>query len=329
MSIIGKILLQLRRVHMWKNATLGLGLLMVLGGGSLQGSESRDPFAIILSHRGADPRVVKPELAEHELGELLHEVNPAVAQKIMRAMELIESSADSFLFRDKIHLNTDIMHGMSHGMGGKRYGELVFEREAQATQLLNSLLKGERLEHEVEHEIEHVIDEMLDLDFFLASTPIIEAVGIGDPKEIELSIQAFDEGRKAREEERFSEAITQFQKAWVHAVRSTKGQRGSHALVDKSETTSSFALFQNVPNPFSATTRISYSIPLDREVSLNVYDLTGRLVRVLVDGPSSLSPFTAAWDGKDFEGKDVPNGIYLYRLKSGEFKATKRLVLLR
>ncbi|MCK4352915.1 T9SS type A sorting domain-containing protein [candidate division WOR-3 bacterium] len=93
-------------------------------------------------------------------------------------------------------------------------------------------------------------------------------------------------------------------------------------------------LYEAYPNPFSKETVIRYSLPVESErVSLGIYDLSGRLIRSLVDGPINHltnQPFNqVVWDGGDELGKKVPSGIYFYKLTCGDFKATKKLLLIR
>ena len=88
-------------------------------------------------------------------------------------------------------------------------------------------------------------------------------------------------------------------------------------------------LAQNYPNPFNPTTKISYGIKNESSVSLRIYDVAGRLVRVLVDERREAGHHTEIWDGKDNRGATVASGVYFYRLVAGDFVDTKKLVLLR
>jgi hypothetical protein len=83
------------------------------------------------------------------------------------------------------------------------------------------------------------------------------------------------------------------------------------------------------PNPFEGVTRITYSVPGGVHVSLKVYDLSGRLVRALVDEQTPGSSGSVAWDGTDSSGRRVRDGVYFCKLRSGEFSATRKMVLLR
>ena len=89
-------------------------------------------------------------------------------------------------------------------------------------------------------------------------------------------------------------------------------------------------LAQNVPNPCAALgTRIAFSLREPGEVSLRVFDASGRLVRVLAEGLHAAGPHEAAWDGRDARGRTAASGVYYYRLEAPAFSQTRRMVLLR
>ncbi len=92
-----------------------------------------------------------------------------------------------------------------------------------------------------------------------------------------------------------------------------------------------FALEQNSPNPFNPSTTISYSVPEGYRgtVSLEVFDLRGRLVKVLAEGVRPAGSYTVFWDGRDRDGAAVASGSYLCRMRAGSFSQTRKLVLLK
>ena len=90
-----------------------------------------------------------------------------------------------------------------------------------------------------------------------------------------------------------------------------------------------FILYVNYPNPFCSETKIRYALPEDSDVTLKIYDITGQLVRVLVDELQEAGYYTVSWDGKDKNGREVPSGIYFYRIEAGSFVTTRKAVLLR
>jgi C1A family cysteine protease len=89
------------------------------------------------------------------------------------------------------------------------------------------------------------------------------------------------------------------------------------------------ALFQNVPNPFSPTTRIVYSIPQPAHVTLDVYDVAGRRVARLVDGNRPAGTHRIAWDGTTVDGGRAASGVYFYRLRADGSEIDRRMMLIR
>ncbi|MBN1448712.1 MAG: T9SS type A sorting domain-containing protein, partial [Bacteroidetes bacterium] len=83
-------------------------------------------------------------------------------------------------------------------------------------------------------------------------------------------------------------------------------------------------LSQNHPNPFNPVTRIEYGIPQDGVVRLRVYDLLGRVVTTLVDGPVSPGMHSVS-----FNAGRLPSGVYLYRLEAEGQVLTRRMALTR
>jgi len=93
-----------------------------------------------------------------------------------------------------------------------------------------------------------------------------------------------------------------------------------------------FALEQNSPNPFNPSTTINYQVPEDAgglAVSLNVYDIRGRLVRTLVKEVKGPGYYTAYWDGTNNHGQQVSSGVYFYRFSSEKYTLTRKMVLLK
>jgi len=85
-----------------------------------------------------------------------------------------------------------------------------------------------------------------------------------------------------------------------------------------------FSLSQNYPNPFNPSTTISYSLPQSNFVQLSVYDILGSRVTVLVNKEQTSGNYKI-----EFNASFLTSGIYFYRLQSGGFTETKKLILLR
>lgn len=89
------------------------------------------------------------------------------------------------------------------------------------------------------------------------------------------------------------------------------------------------ALYQNFPNPFNPETTIRYSLAAPAEVRLAVYNLKGQLVKELAKENLPAGNHQAVWDGRDNAGKTVGSGIYLYRLQSGDYSKTLKMILAK
>ncbi len=91
-----------------------------------------------------------------------------------------------------------------------------------------------------------------------------------------------------------------------------------------------YQLHANAPNPFNPSTQIRYDVPVSGEVvSIRVFDVAGRLVRTLVEGPQSAGTRSVGWNGRDERGRAVASGVYFYRMQAGSFVQTRKMALLK
>jgi len=90
-----------------------------------------------------------------------------------------------------------------------------------------------------------------------------------------------------------------------------------------------FSLAPNFPNPFNASTRITYTLPRTLSVKVVIYNLMGQQVQTLVDGTQMAGKHTAVWRGKDALGHLVSSGVYFYRIKAGDYIESRKMVLLK
>ena len=94
------------------------------------------------------------------------------------------------------------------------------------------------------------------------------------------------------------------------------------------------ALLPNYPNPFNPETWIPYHLAHAADVTLTIYDTKGAMVRQLDLGHQPVGFYAtrskaAYWDGRNKHGEQVASGVYFYTLKSGDFSATRRMVILK
>jgi len=90
-----------------------------------------------------------------------------------------------------------------------------------------------------------------------------------------------------------------------------------------------FQLSQNRPNPFRRRTIICYSIPRKTNVTLIIYNAAGRVVRTLVNGTERRGFKSVFWNGLDQNNRKVAQGVYFYKLNAGDFRTTKKMLILR
>ncbi len=90
-----------------------------------------------------------------------------------------------------------------------------------------------------------------------------------------------------------------------------------------------YELSQNYPNPFNPITSIRFQLPDAGEVKLEVFNLNGQLVRVLVDDYRDAGYHAVVWDARDAKGIPVGSGLYYYRILASDFTLTKKMVLLK
>ncbi len=98
---------------------------------------------------------------------------------------------------------------------------------------------------------------------------------------------------------------------------------------DPSNRPREFALDQNFPNPFNPTTTLSYALPMEVDVSIQIFDIRGRLVSSPVESHQSAGYYTVDWQPRDLSGHALGTGLYLARIQAGEFVEVIRMVYLK
>ena len=99
--------------------------------------------------------------------------------------------------------------------------------------------------------------------------------------------------------------------------------------IEKNTTPTVFALHQNYPNPFNPTTQISYDLPETGNVQIMIYDLMGRKIRTLMNSEKNAGFKTLQWNATNDRNEPVSAGLYLYTIQAGEFRKTRKMVLLK
>ena len=91
---------------------------------------------------------------------------------------------------------------------------------------------------------------------------------------------------------------------------------------------SGFELFQNYPNPFNPSTAIPYTLAKRTEVELTIYNILGQRVRTLVNRIHVAGAYTAKWDGRNDAGLAMAAGMYVVRMKAGQFVQSRKMVMV-
>ena len=90
-----------------------------------------------------------------------------------------------------------------------------------------------------------------------------------------------------------------------------------------------FRLNQNYPNPFNPTTNLSYELSADSYVTISVYDLLGNVVKNLVSEYQNSGFKSIQWNATNNQGQPVSAGVYLYSIEAGEYRQTKKMILIK
>ena len=99
--------------------------------------------------------------------------------------------------------------------------------------------------------------------------------------------------------------------------------------IQDSHIINSFLIQQNYPNPFNPVTNILYNLPEDGFVKITVFDILGNVINQLVNEVQNSGYKTVKWEATNNQGQLVSAGVYLYTIETGEFRQTKKMILLK
>lgn len=100
-------------------------------------------------------------------------------------------------------------------------------------------------------------------------------------------------------------------------------------FTDKSTLPATYQLNPNYPNPFNPETHISFDLPKKAQVTLKIFNTMGQEIKTLVDAPRSAGTHQIVWYGDDKLNQPVSSGVYFFRLTTGEFSQTRKMLLMR
>ena len=99
--------------------------------------------------------------------------------------------------------------------------------------------------------------------------------------------------------------------------------------VSINEKPSAFVVSKPYPNPFNPETTITFTIPEECDVTLYIYDISGRRIATLTQGHLTPGSHSITWDASDTNGNSVASGVYLYRFDAGEFSRQGKVLYMR
>jgi len=144
----------------------------------------------------------------------------------------------------------------------------------------------------------------------------------------QLEVTFADRGGNVLSEGRLTVKTEDIDKAFVVIRPSDISLWTKITLPDRTE------LLQNYPNPFNPETWIPFQLSEPADVTISIYDISGRLVRTIVPGVLPAGTYVGKdqasyWNGKNQAGEETSSGIYFYRINAGKFNAVRRMVLLK
>ncbi len=98
---------------------------------------------------------------------------------------------------------------------------------------------------------------------------------------------------------------------------------------DHGVTPTSTRLVGNYPNPFNPTTNIAFDLKDAGNVQIDIYDIKGRKIKSLINDNFTVGSHSVLWDGKDNNNQTVSSGVYFYKLSSGDFQATNKMIMMK
>jgi hypothetical protein len=122
-------------------------------------------------------------------------------------------------------------------------------------------------------------------------------------------------------------AISQLN-AFINQVNAQAGKKISQADAD-APIPDTYSLDQSYPNPGNPEVVITFRLPEQADVRLEVYNAVGQRIRTLAEDNFHAGLYRFNWDGRDNQGHAVSSGMYVYRLESGEFVKTRKMALIR
>jgi hypothetical protein len=165
------------------------------------------------------------------------------------------------------------------------------------------------------------------------TTVMVKAFMEDVPQDSEISIVAFTGAKSSKKVQHLAEYNSKLQ-VWDNTDNIIKDRRDTYHVSLTKDNTSIIETNQiittNYPNPFNPETTIEFNNPVQGQVSVNIYNLKGQLVKSLLQDNLSQGVHKVIWQGRDSNDKQVSSGVYFYKISSGNNKSvTKKIILMK
>lgn len=132
----------------------------------------------------------------------------------------------------------------------------------------------------------------------------------------------------------YTRALTPTEVSRLYSYGLSKRYRDEETVV-KAKFPDKFVLSSNIPNPFNPTTTLQYQVPFIKDglnnypIKISIYDLSGKLIKSLVDEHKKPGFYSATWNGNTIDDKPAASGIYLCRMRAGNFVGQQKILLAK
>ncbi len=107
------------------------------------------------------------------------------------------------------------------------------------------------------------------------------------------------------------------------------GQLISIVYDENSTIPQKYFLYQNYPDPFNSETKIQFDLSRTSNIRIDIFNISGHRIRTLVNEERQAGSYSVAWRGRTESGEIAPSGVYIYRMKAGDFEKSRKLLLLK
>ncbi len=124
-------------------------------------------------------------------------------------------------------------------------------------------------------------------------------------------------------------ALGSYQAGTIVIAEMQASDQGGRLVSSRPAVPREYALFESYPNPFNSATKIGFALAAEGRVSIDIFDINGRMVRNLLNADYKPGRYEVVWDGRDNVGSAVVSGIYFYRMKINEFSEVRKATLIK